>query len=397
MINYLLPKDWIKYDKLAVADALVEARASILCLRTVHYQRRWVDELQKLELKREVAGTSNSEGADFTDHELDEALTKNPEELKARAQKQAAAALRAYRWIATVPGDRPLTADLIRVIHSKIVEGADDDHCAPGRLRRQDENVNFGMPRHRGSEGGQECQEAFTALIKALRGEYQEHDLIIQALAAHYHLASMHPFEDGNGRTARALEALMLRRAGLKDSSFIAMSNYYYDEKSAYLTVLAEVRQKEHDLTHFLLFALKGVASQAKRVLDEIQLHVSRAIFKDLAYELFTRLKSPRKRAIAKRQLDLLNHLLAVNKLDYFDFFKANLGKYHGLKNPQKALIRDLTNLNNLKAIAFEKAGENRWNIFVRLQWPTEITETEFFRKLKELPKAKTLAYLHSD
>lgn len=207
----------------------------------------------------------------------------------------------------------------------------------------------------------------------------------------------MHPFEDGNGRTARALEALMLRRAGLKDSSFIAMSNYYYDEKSAYLTVLAEVRQKEHDLTPFLIFALKGVASQAKRVLDEIQLHVSRAIFKDLAYELFTRLKSPRKRAIAKRQLDLLNHLLAVNKLDYFDFFKANLGKYHGLKNPQKALVRDLTNLNNLKAIAFEKAGENRWNIFVRLQWPTEITETEFFRKLKELPKAKTLAYLHSD
>ena len=87
---------------------------------------------------------------------------------------------------------------------------------------------------------------------------------------------------------------------------------------------------------------------------------------------------------------------MTLNKLDYFSFCKANEGKYFGLKNPHKALIRDLNNLHNLKAIAFEKVGENKWNIFVRLEWPTEITETEFFKKLKELPKAKTLAYLHS-
>lgn len=51
----------------------------------------------------------------------------------------------------------------------------------------------------------------------------------------------MHPFLDGNGRTARAVEALMLQRAGLRDALFIAMSNYYYDEKTVYLAALAEV------------------------------------------------------------------------------------------------------------------------------------------------------------
>jgi Fic family protein len=45
----------------------------------------------------------------------------------------------------------------------------------------------------------------------------------------------MHPFLDGNGRTARALEAFILQKVGLKDSLFIAMSNYYYEEKNEYL------------------------------------------------------------------------------------------------------------------------------------------------------------------
>jgi Fic family protein len=41
----------------------------------------------------------------------------------------------------------------------------------------------------------------------------------------------MHPFLDGNGRTARALEALMLQRTGLRDTLLIAMSNYSYEQK----------------------------------------------------------------------------------------------------------------------------------------------------------------------
>ena len=66
--------------------------------------------------------------------------------------------------------------------------------------------------------------------MKELDTSFRGHDILIQALAAHYHFAAMHPFLDGNGRTARALEALMLGGAGLRDTCFIAMSNYYYEE-----------------------------------------------------------------------------------------------------------------------------------------------------------------------
>jgi hypothetical protein len=44
---------------------------------TTSYQRNWVEPLQSCSFKREVAGTSKIEGADFTDHELDVALRPN--------------------------------------------------------------------------------------------------------------------------------------------------------------------------------------------------------------------------------------------------------------------------------------------------------------------------------
>lgn len=173
------------------------------------------------------------------------------------------------------------------------------------------------------------------------------------------------------------------------------MSNYYYDEKAAYLAALADVRQKEHDLTPFLIFCLKGITSQSKRVLDEIQIHISRAVFRDLAHELFGRLTSPRKRVIAERQLDILNQLLAVDKMDYHNLMKFNMSKYGNLKKSAQALYRDLQNLHNLGAIQFEKVGEERWDVSVKLEWPKLITETEFFKKLKDQPKARTLSFLH--
>ncbi len=144
MIKYSLSGDWIRYDSRAVTSELAETKAVVLALRPLPYQRSWVEALQKIELKREVAGTSRIEGADFTDLELEDAIRKPPEELLTRSHRQAHAAVEAYRRIATVPDDRPLDEDLFRQIHRLIVIAAADDHCPPGQLRRRDPNVRSG-------------------------------------------------------------------------------------------------------------------------------------------------------------------------------------------------------------------------------------------------------------
>jgi Fic family protein len=204
----------------------------------------------------------------------------------------------------------------------------------------------------------------------------------------------MHPFQDGNGRTARALEALMLQRAGLHDSTFIAMSNYYYEEKAGYLESLAAVRRQNHDLTPFLLFALKGVTLQCEQLIQQVQHCLAKALYRNVAVELLGRLQSKRKRVLAERHLDLIDKLLdAENEtLDIDQLMK--LGNYGKLKSAWHALLRDLVHLRFLGAIAITKGQDpdNKPLISARLKWPTEVTETEFFQKVKELPKAKSLS-----
>lgn len=395
-VRYAIPDNWARYDRLAVIEELALAKAAILALTQMPYQRSWAEKLQTIQLKREVAGTSRIEGAEFTDQELDAAMRETPEQLETRSQKQAAAAVATYRWIAGLESDRPVDEGLIKEVHRRLATGCDDDHCAPGALRGRDENVTFGAPSHRGAEGGAECATAFSALARAARTTFREHDPLIQALLLHYHFAAMHPFLDGNGRTARALEALLLQRTGLRDTLFIAMSNYYYENKAAYLTALNAAWDRGHDVTPFLKLALGGIAAQCQRLLGEIRHQVAKALFKNTVTDLFGRLVSPRKRAMSARHVQLLYLLLETDEVPLAEL-STRTRHFYQVKNPYKALLRDLSYLTGLGAMRVRRQGDGEEHLLsVDLDWPTRITETEFFRKVKELPKGKVHGFLSS-
>jgi len=394
MIRYEMPRDWIAYDRLSIMDELIGAKSAMMALTGIPYQRSWADELQKVQLKREVAGTSRIEGAEFTERELDAAMRETAQQLETRSQRQAAAAVKTYRWIALQAADLPVNVDLVTEIHRQMVTGCDDDHCPPGRMRDRDQNVTFGAPRHRGCEGGDGCTEAMRQLTGAVQTVFRKHDPLIQALALHYHFAAIHPFLDGNGRTARALEALMLQRTGLRDTLFIAMSNYYYEHKVGYLNALHETGEAGHELCAFLKFALRGIEIQCKRLFAEIRLQVSKALFRNTMTDLFGRLQSQRKRAISERQVHVLNLLLDVEEITLTELTKRTV-TFYKVKDPWKALIRDLNYLIELKAIGAEVLPERTGHrIHIRLEWPTQITETEFFRQVKAMPKAKVHGFL---
>ncbi|MDX2030915.1 MAG: Fic family protein [Blastocatellia bacterium] len=394
MIRYVIPKNWINYDGNQIFSELTEAKAAVMSLTTIPFQRSWADALQDLQLKREVAGTSRIEGAEFTESELDAALKENAEHLFTRSQRQARAAKLTYQWIADLPDDRPINRELILEVHRRIITGADDDHCPPGRIRGKDENVLFGAPRHRGAEGGEECEKAFSRLDEAIQREFKGHDVLIQALSLHYHFAAIHPFLDGNGRTARAIEALFLQRAGLRDSLFIAMSNYYYDEKAAYLNALSESRGRDHDLTPFLKFGLRGISVQCRRLSSEIQRQVYKALFRNVMYDLFDRLQSTRKRVIARRQMQILKLLLEVDEIEFSALHKKVLPSYESLKLANNAFVRDMGSLFHLGAIHARPRSDGRgFIISLNLEWPTQITESSFFERIQNLPKARTYPF----
>jgi len=377
-----------------VLRQLSSAKAAVYSLQTMPFQKHWVEHLQNIQLKLEVDGTSRIEGAEFDNDELDIALGESKAEALSRSQKQARAAKAAYLWISQLEDDRPIDDKLIKEIHRRMVTGADDDHCEPGVYRKTGHNVTFGTPRHRGASGGRECDNAMSQMVKAAQNQFRDHDVLVQALALHYQFASIHPFGDGNGRTARALEALCLQRIGLRDSVFIAMSNYYYEEKDRYLEVLAETRTGGHDLTTFLLFGLRGIETQCQKLLNEISRNTKKALFRDTMYKLFKRLESSRKRVIAKRQLSLLNIVLEEGEYEIGALLKRAKPEYEDLAGPKKAFIRDVNQALHIGALKLRKQ-DHEYFVDVLLEWPEKISESDFMDRIDNLPKAKSHSFLN--
>lgn len=380
--RYTAPHHWTRYDKAAILDLLIAAKteAGILC--QMPYLPQWIEEVHEEQLRLEAAGTSRIEGAEFSEREQAEALIPDAPGHLTYSQRQLRAADATYRWLRLQPADRPVNAEFILEIHRRIVTGCDDDRCEPGALRSA-KNVTFGMPRCRGVAGGDDCRAAFAALCRAIAGAFRQHDGIIQAMATHYHIGAMHPFGDGNGRTARAVEAFMMRRASVNDLVMVSLSNYYYDHKDAYLAALYESRQRGHDLTPFLMFALPAVAERCRAVAAEIVVNHQRILFREFARSLFGRLRSPRRRVIAKRQLQILEILLTGGPMELRDLLHRTEVHYNALKFLERALIRDVVGLIDLKAIAIEDK-----QIQVNLAWPQQVSESELLERYESMPVA---------
>jgi len=121
---------------------------------------------------------------------------------------------------------------------------------------------------------------------------------------------------------------------------------------------------------------------------------VSQEIFRSFAHDLFTRLLNPKKTVIAERQLSILEKLLQIEGIELTGLINLLLDKYTSIKNPRKAIIRDLVHLVELRAIQVIQKDENQYIVSVRLEWPSEMTESEAFEIIKKLPKAKTRSFL---
>ena len=384
--RYTVPQQWLRYDVAAIAELLVEAKTAAAVLNRMPYLRRWIEQVHEEQLRLEAVGTSRIEGAEFTQREQDEALAPGDAPFHTgvtHSQRQLRAAASTYRWLRSLPANQPVATHLVLDIHRRIVTGCDDDHCEPGALRYAESNVTFGMPRCHGAEGGTALADAFGALGQAMAGEFRGHDRIIQAMAAHYHIGAMHPFDDGNGRTARALEAFMLRDAGVNDMVMVSLSNYYYEHTDEYLAALYESRESGHNLTPFLRFALPAVAERCDALATEIVTHSKRMLYHEFAHSLFGRLRSPRRRALAERQLRILNLLLDSGTVNLSDLIDQASSYYRDLKFPGRAMVRDLSELIKLSAVAL-----NDDRFVADLDWPQRFSESELLALYEQMPSA---------
>jgi Fic family protein len=88
-------------------------------------------------------------------------------------------------------------------------------------------------------------------------------DPILRMAIAHHQFESIHPFYDGNGRTGRILNLLILQREGLLDLPVLYLSRYITSTKSQYYQLLQLTRETQN-WVDWCEYIVKGVAITAK-------------------------------------------------------------------------------------------------------------------------------------
>ena len=96
--------------------------------------------------------------------------------------------------------------------------------------------------------------------------------VMVRAALAHLNLVMVHPFSDGNGRMARALQSFVLAREGILDPTFSSIEEYLGRNTQAYYDTLAQVGQgawhPENDPLPFVTFCLTAHYRQAEKLLQ---------------------------------------------------------------------------------------------------------------------------------
>lgn len=77
-------------------------------------------------------------------------------------------------------------------------------------------------------------------------------DGVLKAAIAHFWFVIIHPFDDGNGRIARAISDMLLARSEESPQRFYSLSNQILTEKKRYYQVLQQVQHSSGDITEWL-------------------------------------------------------------------------------------------------------------------------------------------------
>jgi Fic family protein len=155
-------------------------------------------------------------------------------------------------------------------------------------------------------------------------------DPVMKAGVAHLWFVSMHPFDDGNGRIARAVADMALARSENSSQRFYSMSAQIRQERNAYYEILERTQKADMDITWWMKWFLACLG----RAIDGAQTVLGAVLAKARFWERIRGI------AINERQKLVLNKLL--------DGFQGKLTttKYAKLtKSSQDTALRDIAYL----------------------------------------------------
>ncbi|WP_367275745.1 Fic family protein [Marivirga sp.] len=169
-----------------------------------------------------------------------------------------------------------------------------------------------------------------------------ESDLVLKAAIAHLWFVTIHPFEDGNGRMARALTDMLLAQSDKSEQRFYSMSAQTRVERKGYYEILEKTQKGNLDITDWIVWFLKCLINALKSTED---------ILSEILYKSdFWKANADKK--LNDRQKKLLNKIL--------DGFEGKLtsAKWAEIAKCSKdSAIRDINDLIDKNILEQEESG----------------------------------------
>jgi Fic family protein len=223
----------------------------------------------------EAIRSSQLEGA-ATTRQVAQEMLRSGRDPRDRGERMIANNYRAMQFMRDEMTEQ-ITPEGILELHRIVTEGTLKDPAAAGRLQRPGEprvgvfyRNEDDLPIHR-PPPAELLPERMRMLCEfANEGEESEHFVppVVRAILVHFWLAYDHPFEDGNGRTARILFFWVMRTRGYWLAEYLSISRLLRSAPAQYARAFLETETDDGDTTYFLLHQL-GVIERAIGDLDE--------------------------------------------------------------------------------------------------------------------------------
>jgi len=220
-------------------------------------------------LMEEAIFSSQMEGAATTRKVAKDMLRKKMAP-KDKSQQMIANNYQTIRFIVENK-EKPLTPELVFHIHRLMTEKTLENPEDAGRLRRNDDVVVEDGITHEVVHMPPSYEELPT-FVEELCHYFNETDAkifvhpIIRGIIIHFMVAYMHPFVDGNGRTARALFYWYMLKQGYWLMEYMSVSRVIASSKKSYEKTYQYVESDGMDVGYFIIYNLKVLEKAFKQL-----------------------------------------------------------------------------------------------------------------------------------
>jgi Fic family protein len=227
-------------------------------------------------LMEEAIASSQLEGAATTRKVAKEMLESNRKPRNV-SEQMIVNNYAAMQWIVGNKNTR-ITAETILQIHRIITNDTLTDKQEEGAFRTSDDvriiDVQTGAVLHT-PPSHEDLEHLMNELCKFVNDVNKEEFFlhpICKAIIIHFLIGYIHPFADGNGRTARALFYWYLIRKGYWLIEYMSVSRIILGSKARYARAYQYTEKDDNDVTYFILYNLKCM----ERSLDELKKYIER-------------------------------------------------------------------------------------------------------------------------